>query len=164
MYSCYSRVNFYLCLSWRFSLFRVESQSCSQWLQPEEGERRANKHNTLWKNKKNKKTILRNRRCSRVSPGGQKDPDAIIVIERYLSDSHDPLTPPPPPPPPLSIHFVIPEVPLEWSDQSEATTCDPYRLPYHHDLFLKWPVRKELDNSFLNTWKSEVVTLRSCLD
>ena len=29
-------------------------------------------------------------------------------------------------PPAPSIHFVIPEVPLEWSD-NEATTCDPYR-------------------------------------
>ena len=31
-------------------------------------------------------------------------------------------------PPALSIHFVIPEVLLEWSDNWEATTCDPYRL------------------------------------
>lgn len=55
MYSCYSRVNFYLCLSWHSSLFRVESQSCSLWLLPKEGKKRAN-NMALWgKKNKNKK-------------------------------------------------------------------------------------------------------------
>ena len=35
----------------------------------------------------------------------------------HLSNSHGP-----PPPPPLFIRFVIPEVHLEWSDNSEGTT------------------------------------------
>ena len=139
MYSCYSQVNFYLCLSWHSSLFRVERQSCSLWLLPKEGEKKSKQYDFMGK----KKRFNGNGRCSRVSPGGQWEPNAIIVIEGYLSHSHDP--------PPLSIQSVIPEVPLEQSDQSEATTCDPYRLPYHHDLFLKGPVRKELDNSFLSS-------------
>lgn len=72
MYSCYSRVNFYLCLSWHSSLFRVESQSCSLWLLPKEGKKRAN-NMASWGKKIKKKRFKGNGRCSRVSPGTRRN-------------------------------------------------------------------------------------------
>lgn len=72
MYSCYSRVNFYLCLSWHSSLFRVESQSCSLWLLPKEGKKRAN-NMASWGKKIKTKRFKGNGRCSRVSPGTRRN-------------------------------------------------------------------------------------------
>lgn len=72
MYSCYSRVNFYLCLSWHSSLFRVESQSCSLWLLPIEGKKRAN-NMASWGKKIKTKRFKGNGRCSRVSPGTRRN-------------------------------------------------------------------------------------------
>ena len=88
MYSCYSRVNFYLCLSWHSSLFRVESQSCSLWLLPKEGKKRAN-NMTLWGGKKIKtKRFKGNGRCSRVSPGTRRNyrhREVSVFIESCVS-------------------------------------------------------------------------------
>lgn len=88
MYSCYSRVNFYLCLSWHSSLFRVESQSCSLWLLPKEGKKRAN-NMALWGGKKIKtKRFKGNGRCSRVSPGTRRNyrhREVSVFIESCVS-------------------------------------------------------------------------------
>ena len=79
MYSCYSRVNFYLCLSWHSSLFRVESQSCSLWLLPKEGKKRAN-NMALWGKNKKQKDLKE----MEDAVESLQEPDAIIFIERYL--------------------------------------------------------------------------------
>lgn len=86
MYSCYLRVNFYLCLSWHSSLFRVESQSCSLWLLPKEGKKRAN-NMALWGKKKTKR-FKGNGRCSRVSPGTRRNyrhREVSVFIESCVS-------------------------------------------------------------------------------
>lgn len=87
MYSCYSRVNFYLCLSWHSSLFRVESQSCLLWLLPKEGKKRAN-NMALWGKKIKTKRFKGNGRCSRVSPGTRRNyrhREVSVFIESCVS-------------------------------------------------------------------------------
>ena len=88
MYSCYSRVNFYLCLSWHSSLFRVESQSCSLWLLPKEGKKRANNMALSGKKKIKTKRFKGNGRCSRVSPGTRRNyrhREVSVFIESCVS-------------------------------------------------------------------------------